>query len=86
MKSAETAQAIRQQLTGISLEPLAVQLQMTLSDLVDLVGAIQNPDHDPRLQHHGPVLRKKMRRIEDLAQGMWVKGTVRNVVDFGRKT
>ena len=47
------------------------------------MGAIQNPDFDPREQHHGPVFRKKIRRIEDLAPGMWVKGTVRNVVDFG---
>ena len=83
LKSAETASAIRQRLTGIALEPLAADLQIPLPDLVDLVGALQNPDHDPRRQHHGPVLRRKMRRIEDLAPGMWVKGTVRNVVDFG---
>jgi uncharacterized protein len=83
LASAESASAIRQRLTGIALEPLAADLQIPLPDLMDLVGALQNPDHDPRRQHHGPVLRRKMRRIEDLAPGMWVKGTVRNVVDFG---
>ena len=83
LASAESAEAIRQRLTGIALEPLAADLQIPLPDLMDLVGALQNPDHDPRRQHHGPVLRRKMRRIEDLAPGMWVKGTVRNVVDFG---
>ena len=83
LASAETAAAVRQRLTGIALEPLAADLQIPLADLMDLVGALQNPDHDPRRQHHGPLLRRKMRRIEDLAPGMWVKGTVRNVVDFG---
>jgi len=78
-----SAATVRQRLTGIALEPLAAELQIPLPDLVDLVGALQNPDHDPRRQHHGPVLRRKIRRIEDLAPGMWVKGTVRNVVDFG---
>jgi uncharacterized protein len=79
----EPAQAVRKSLTGVSLEPLAQELGLTLADLVELVGAIQRPDFDPRSQHHGPVLRKKMRQIEDLSAGMWVKGTVRNVVDFG---
>jgi protein Tex len=83
LASAEKAQTLRQQLTGLSLEPLAEKLQIPLVELVDLVGALQNPDHDPREQNHGPVFRKKIRRIEDLAPGMWVKGTVRNVVDFG---
>jgi uncharacterized protein len=79
----ESAQAVRKRLTGVPLEPLAQELGLALADLVELVGAIQRPDFDPRCQHHGPVLRKKMRRIEDLSAGMWVKGTVRNVVDFG---
>jgi len=79
----ESAQAVRKRLTGVPLEPLAQELGLALADLVELVGAIQRPDFDPRSQHHGPVLRKKMRRIEDLSPGMWVKGTVRNVVDFG---
>ena len=83
LAAAESAQAVRNSLTGVSLEPLAQELGLALADLVELVGAIQRPDFDPRSQHHGPVLRKRMRRIEDLSPGMWVKGTVRNVVDFG---
>ncbi|MCX5655117.1 MAG: S1 RNA-binding domain-containing protein, partial [Planctomycetota bacterium] len=79
----ESAQTVRKSLTGVSLEPLAQELGIALADLVELVGAIQRPGFDPRSQHHGPVFRKRMRRIEDLSPGMWVKGTVRNVVDFG---
>jgi protein Tex len=83
LASPEPAQALRKQLIGMSLEPLAAELQIPLIDLMELVGAMQNPDADPREAHHGPVFRKQMRRIEDMAPGMWVKGTVRNVVDFG---
>ena len=83
LAAAESAQTVRKSLTGVSLEPLAQELGIALADLVELVGAIQRPDFDPRMQHHGPVFRKRMRRIEDLSPGMWVKGTVRNVVDFG---
>ena len=83
LTAAESAQAIRKRLTGIALEPLAAELSMPLADLTELVGALQNPERDPRAQHHGPVFRSKMQQIEDLAPGMWVKGTVRNVVDFG---
>lgn len=79
----ESAQAIRKRLTGLSLEPLAAELEAPLADLMDLVGALQHPDYDPRREHHGPILRKKMRELTDLQPGMWVKGTVRNVVDFG---
>jgi predicted RNA-binding protein with RPS1 domain len=52
-------------------------------ELVDLVGALQHPRFDPRSKHAPPIFRKKIRHIEDLQPGMWVKGTVRNVVDFG---
>ena len=83
LASPESAQAVRKHLTGIALEPLAAQLEIPLADLGELASALQNPDFDPRSQHHGPVFRRKMRKIEDLTPGMWVKGTVRNVVDFG---
>jgi uncharacterized protein len=83
LKDPASAQAVRQHLTGIALEPLGAELNLPLPDLAELVGALQKPDADPRQQHHGPIFRNKIRRIEDLAPGMWVKGTVRNVVDFG---
>jgi uncharacterized protein len=83
LTSAESAAAIRREFTGLALEPLAAQVQVPLADLAEIIGSLQHPDFDPRAAHHGPVFRRKMRRIEDLAPGMWVKGTVRNVVDFG---
>ncbi len=75
--------AIQEGLTGLPLEPVAEALEIPLLDLLNLVAALQRPDHDPRTGQHGPIFRKRIQRIEDLHPGMWVKGTVRNVVDFG---
>jgi len=83
LTSEETASAVRDALAGLALEPAALGLDMPLPVLQDLVAALHHPNRDPRQDHHGPILRRRMRRIEDLASGQWVKGTVRNVVDFG---
>jgi uncharacterized protein len=80
---ADSAKALEKDLTGISLEPLASDVGVPMLELVDLVGALQHPGLDPRSKHAPPIFRKKIRHIEDLQPGMWVKGTVRNVVDFG---
>jgi len=79
----DVAPAIREALTGLSLEPLARELDLPLPRLQHLVGALLSPGKDPRDDHHGPILRERMRTIDDLQPGQWVKGTVRNVVDFG---
>jgi len=83
LKSPDSARKLGRDLTGVALEPLAGELKMPLLDLVDLVGALHRPDFDPRSKQPRPIFRRKIRRIEDLKPGMWVKGTVRNVVDFG---
>jgi len=79
----ERARALRQVLPTLSIEPLAEELEIPLPRLLDIVGVLQQPGYDPRRRHHGPIFRRAMRRIEDLQPGMWVKGTIRNVVDFG---
>ncbi|MFO8014073.1 MAG: Tex-like N-terminal domain-containing protein [Phycisphaerae bacterium] len=83
LASPETAPAVREALAALPLEEAARTLDMPLPVLQAIVGALQRPDHDPRQEHHGPILRRRIRRIEDLTPGEWVKGTVRNVVDFG---
>jgi uncharacterized protein len=79
----DKTEALRQRLSGLLLEPLVDELKIPLLKLMDLVGALQNPQYDPRSENHGPVFRRKMRELADLKPGMWIKGTVRNVVDFG---
>jgi uncharacterized protein len=52
----------------------------TLEDILD---ALAQPGRDPREELTGPILRSDVLTIEDLRPGMRLKGTVRNVVDFG---
>ncbi len=52
----------------------------TLSDIYE---QLVRPGRDPRQDMPAPILRSDVLKMEDLTQGMRLKGTVRNVVDFG---
>lgn len=52
----------------------------TLSDIID---SLEKPNRDPRDEMPNVVLRSDVLSIDDLSEGMILKGTVRNVVDFG---
>lgn len=52
----------------------------TLSDILD---NLEKPGRDPRQELPGPLLRQDVLKLEDLAPNMILRGTVRNVVDFG---
>ena len=64
-------------------ETLAGQLDVGLPTLRDIVKELRRPGRDPRDELPPPVLRTDVLKMEDLAPGMELKGTVRNVVDFG---
>ncbi len=51
--------------------------------LKDMVSQLIRPGRDPREKVSGPVLRTDVLKMSDLTTGMLLKGTVRNVVDFG---
>ena len=51
--------------------------------LRDIVKELQKPGRDPREDMPRPVLRSDVLDIKDLKEGMVLKGTVRNVIDFG---
>ncbi len=51
--------------------------------LNDIVKELEKPGRDPREQLPKPILRKDVLEIKDLTPGMILKGTVRNVIDFG---
>ncbi len=65
------------------LAQLAVELKTGLPTLTDIFEQLARPGHDPRADTPPPVLRSDVLKVEDLAVGMVLKGTVRNVVDFG---
>lgn len=51
--------------------------------LQDIVENLKRPGRDPREDMPKPILRSDVLKMEDLKEGMKLKGTVRNVVDFG---
>ena len=51
--------------------------------LTDILRELEKPARDPREDMPKPVLRSDVLAMEDLAPGMVLKGTVRNVIDFG---
>ena len=54
--------------------------EMTLHDIVE---ELEKPGRDPRSEMPKPVLRTDVLEMKDLKEGMVLKGTVRNVIDFG---
>jgi len=65
------------------LDQLAAELNTGRPTLDDILEALSRPGRDPRDDLEGPILRKDVLSMEDLQPGMQLKGTIRNVVDFG---
>ena len=61
----------------------AEKLGIGLPTLQDIVNELEKPGRDPREDAPAPVLRSDVLTIEDLQPNMILKGTVRNVIDFG---
>lgn len=67
----------------ISPSELASELAIGEPTLVDILDNLEKPGRDPREAMEKPILRNDVLNLADLTEGMWLKGTVRNVVDFG---
>mgnify|MGYP001112009289 CR=1 FL=1 len=75
-------------LTGISRQirdygKLAKELEIGEPTLCDIVKELEKPARDPRDEMPKPILRTDVLDMKDLKEGMVLKGTVRNVIDFG---
>ena len=70
-------------LVGLGLSALAELLEVGVPTLADILDGLARPGRDPRDDLPPPVLRQDVLKMEDLREGMRLKGTVRNVVDFG---
>lgn len=75
-------------LTGLSLtikdyKKLAEELGIGEITLRDIVKELEKPARDPRDEMPKPILRTDVLDMKDLKEGMVLKGTVRNVIDFG---
>lgn len=62
---------------------LARELEIGEPTLIDIISEISKPGRDPRDELPRPLLRTDVMGMEDLKPGMELKGTVRNVIDFG---
>lgn len=62
---------------------LAEELHIGEITLDDIIKELEKPARDPRDEMPKPILRTDVMDIKDLAPGMVLKGTVRNVIDFG---
>jgi uncharacterized protein len=65
------------------LEQLARELNTGLPTLKDIFEQLIRPGRDPREDMPAPILRSDVLSMDDLQTGMTLKGTIRNVVDFG---
>ncbi len=65
------------------LKALAKELNAGEPTLADIIRELQKPGRDPRDDLPKPILRTDVLDIKDLAPGMELMGTVRNVIDFG---
>ena len=65
------------------IKELAKQLEVGEPTLKDIINELIKPGRDPREDMPKPVLRSDVLKFEDLREGMKLKGTVRNVTDFG---
>ncbi|MBR5360527.1 MAG: S1 RNA-binding domain-containing protein, partial [Lachnospiraceae bacterium] len=62
---------------------LAKELSVGEMTLKDILKELEKPGRDPREDMPKPILRSDVLEMEDLKEGMILKGTVRNVIDFG---
>jgi len=69
--------------SGRTLAELAGVCGCGAETLQDIIASLEKPNRDPRDEMPRPILRSDVLTIEDLSEGMVLKGTVRNVVDFG---
>ena len=65
------------------LSTLAEKLEVGVPTLEDIVKELEKPGRDPREDMPKPILHSEVLELKDLKEGMRLKGTVRNIVDFG---
>ena len=65
------------------MKKLAEELGIGEITLTDILKELEKPARDPRENMPLPILRSDVLEMKDLKEGMILKGTVRNVIDFG---
>lgn len=74
---------LRERVANYGEEKAAMECGVGVPTLRDVVTELMKPGRDPRDELPAPVLRTDVLDIKDLKKGMELRGTVRNVIDFG---
>ena len=74
---------LRTRIKAYGEEKMAQECGVGVPTLRDVVAELLKPGRDPRDELPAPILRTDVLEIKDLKPGMELKGTVRNVIDFG---
>ncbi len=74
---------LRERIKEYRVERAAEECGVGVPTLNDIAAELMKPGRDPRDELPAPVLRTDVLEIKDLKPGMELKGTVRNVIDFG---
>ena len=74
---------LKARLEDYGLEKAAEACGLGVPTLLDVAGELMKPGRDPRDELPAPLLRTDVMEMKDLKPGMELKGTVRNVIDFG---
>ena len=86
-KSTETesvsANTLSRKITESDKKKLSEELGIGEITLTDILSELEKPSRDPRESMPAPILRSDVLDMKDLKPGMVLKGTVRNVIDFG---
>ena len=78
-----TAENLSERVALRGLDKTAEELGIGAPTLEDMIKELEKPGRDPRDELPAPMLRQEIMSMEDLKTGMKLKGTVRNVIDFG---
>ncbi len=82
-KKPKQATAEPARISEAAVQKMAKELGVGEYTLKDILEELEKPGRDPRTQAAAPILRSDVLEIKDLKPGMELKGTVRNIVDFG---
>ena len=74
---------INEKIASLGEEKVAEKIGIGIPTMQDIVKELSRPGRDPRDELPPPMLRTDVMEMKDLKNGMELKGTVRNVIDFG---
>ncbi len=74
---------LKEKAESIGISKIAEELLVGVPTLMDIIKELEKPGRDVRDELPPPMLKREVLGMEDLKPGMEIKGTVRNIIDFG---